>query len=245
VYFACHGFELAGARQTVRDLTFEYTWHGLFVGCCFPADEEALESGGVGPLRSQPGGHLIESNTFRYTPNGLRVIGESAVERVPSTNYPGDAINILPFSSMLDLLQSPEEDHTSCSGNIIARNRIEGYPDGIRILLPDPETSCRRNEIRDNTIIAGRARWIDIENGPGSPTPLRLPEHVVRAHRIPPIGAGDDADPRRQCGQRDEPRRDPTPLVRFHRYRRRHASASTICLFHPRPSFQPLGLDHP
>jgi parallel beta-helix repeat protein len=201
VFFACHGFELAGARQTVRNLTFEYTWHGLFVGCCFPADEEALESGGVGPLRSQPGGHLIESNTFRYTPNGLRVIGESAEptvvrdnrfidvyhavqinggavhvldndigvrdpERVPYTNYPGDAINILPFSSMLDLLQSPTEDHTSCSGNIIARNRIDGYPDGIRIMVPDPRSSCRRNEIRDNTIVVQRARWVDIENGP-------------------------------------------------------------------------------
>lgn len=194
--FACHGFELAGARQTVRNLTFEYTWHGLYVGCCFPETPEEME-GGNSPPRSQPGGHLIEGNTFRYTPNGLRVIGEGAEptvvrnnrfidvyhaiginggpvhfldnemsvkhpERVPTSTHPGDVINVTTYST---ILPTPVEDHTSCRNNRIENNRIEGYPDGIRIVVYHPGTSCRNNVIRNNTIKVDRVRFAENWHG--------------------------------------------------------------------------------
>jgi parallel beta-helix repeat protein len=184
--FACHGFELTGARQTVRNLTFEYTWHGLFVGCCFPEDEEAMEAGDTGQ-RHQPGGHLIEGNTFKYSPNGLRVIGEleedvvvrrnrfidvyhaiginggtvhfldndisvSEPERVPISTHPGGAIGVSPFG------QGP--DRTSCIGNVVAGNRIEGHPEAIGIKVYGPGESCRHNVIRDNTIAVQRVSFI-------------------------------------------------------------------------------------
>lgn len=184
--FACHGLELAAPRQTVRDLTFEYAWHGLFVGCCFPTDMSEFESG-VSEAWDQPGGHRIEGNTFRYSPNGLRVIGEATEpvvvqgnrfidvyhaiginggpvhfldnemlvrepERVPVTHYPGDVINVLPFSGRAH----DREDHTSCRGNLVQGNRIDGYPDGIAIQVWEPGASCRDNVIRGNTIRLGR-----------------------------------------------------------------------------------------
>jgi hypothetical protein len=43
-----------------------------------------------------------------------------------------------------------------CANNVIAGNRIEGIPDGIRIEIFEPGTSCRHNVIRDNTIVVGR-----------------------------------------------------------------------------------------
>jgi hypothetical protein len=183
---ACHGLELAAPEQTVRGLTIEYSWHGLFVGCCFPSDLAEMESG-ESQEWDQPGGHVIEGNTFRYSPNGLRVIGELAApavvrgnrfidvyhaiginggpvhfldndmlvrepQRVPVTGYPGDVINVLPFAGPA----YEREDHSSCRGNRIEGNRIDGYPDGIAIRVWDPGTSCRENTIRNNSIRLGR-----------------------------------------------------------------------------------------
>lgn len=132
-YFACHGFELTGARQTVRNLTFEYTWHGLFVGCCFPADREALESGEVGPLRSQPGGHLIESNTFRYTPNGLRVIGESAEPTVHLTylaeHHPDRVAGVIYLAGLLTPWLREVRDSDPAGAGLMASRA--SAPDGL------------------------------------------------------------------------------------------------------------------
>ncbi len=213
----CHGIELRGARQTVRNLTLEYTWHGLYVGCCFPANLEELQSP-TNPDIDQPGGHLIEGNTFRYAPNGMRVIGKTAEpvvvrnnrfvdvyhaiginggsvqflnntltvedpEKIPISHHAGDVINMLPFSSMLDLNQAPlSEDFNSCMENIIEGNTIDGYTDGIGILIVSPNSGCRENIIRNNTIRVKRARitenWMgilaDTEDSTLVGVPIRL-----------------------------------------------------------------------
>src|SRR5690606_29295822 len=37
----CNALALSAGRQIVRNLLFEYAWHGLLVGCCLAADMEA------------------------------------------------------------------------------------------------------------------------------------------------------------------------------------------------------------
>jgi parallel beta-helix repeat protein len=189
---ACHGFELSGGHQTVRNLTFEYTWHGLFIGCCFPADEEALQANEP-PERIQPGGHLVEGNIFRYAPNGIRVIGESSEPTVIRHNtfidvYHAIGVNgrTVHFVDNHIFVQDPGRvpisthpggainltpfgrgpDHTSCANNVIAGNRIEGHPEAIGIWIDYAATSCRNNTVRDNTIRVQRvsfaAPWFGI-----------------------------------------------------------------------------------
>ncbi|WP_162339633.1 NosD domain-containing protein [Cyclobacterium salsum] len=185
--FACHGFELTGARQTVRNLTFEYAWPGLFIGCCFPDDEEAMETKNPGQ-RKQPGGHLIENNTFKYSPNGLRVIGELEEDVVVRDNSFVDVYHAIGINGgavhFLDneiYVREPERvpisthpggaigvspfgqgsDRTSCAGNVIAGNRITGHPEAIGIRVYEPGESCLHNVIRDNTIMVERVRFIE------------------------------------------------------------------------------------
>jgi hypothetical protein len=186
---ACHGLELAAPEQTVRGLTIEYSWHGLFVGCCFPTDLAEMESG-ESQEWEQPGGHVIEGNTFRYSPNGLRVIGELAAPAVVRGNrfidvYHAIGINGGPVHFLDNdmLVREPQrvpvtgypgdvinvmpfagpgyerEDHSSCRDNRIEGNRIDGYPDGIAIRVWDPGTSCRDNTIRNNSIRLGRVAF--------------------------------------------------------------------------------------
>ena len=191
--FACNALGLSGGHQTVRDLTFEHAWHGITIGCCLPGSAKEFETW-EGPERTQPGGHLIEGNTFRFTPNGMRVLGRSTEptviqnnrfidvyhaigingggvhfldndisvhepHRVPTSTHPGDAINLLPAGT--------SDDHTTCTANLIAGNRIVGYTHGIRIGVYSPATSCRGNIVRDNTIRVGRVTfaslWFGIE----------------------------------------------------------------------------------
>jgi parallel beta-helix repeat protein len=199
---ACHGFELGGANQTVRKLTFEYTWHGLFIGCCFPADAEALQANEP-PQRIQPGGHLVEGNTFRYSPNGIRVIGESPEPTVIRNNTFLDVYHAIGVNgrtvhfldnhiSVRDPARVPISthpggainvtpfgrgtDHTSCADNVIAGNRVEGHPEAIGIWVDYPATSCRNNTVRDNTILVRRvgftAPWIGIRFSDESDTTL-------------------------------------------------------------------------
>jgi|GEM_PF-246704 len=186
--FACNGLELTGGHQTVRNLTFEYVWHGLHVGCCNVGSMEELQAlqGGKRREPSLLGGYRIEGNTFRNSPNGIRVVGESdepsvirnnrfvntyhAVvvngrtahlldndvsvaepERVPFSGHPGGAIAVTSFQV--------SDDQTSCAGNVIAGNRVEGHPDAIGIMLIGPGTACRNNVVRDNTIVVRRVAF--------------------------------------------------------------------------------------
>jgi parallel beta-helix repeat protein len=177
----CHLLELAGAGQTVRNLTFEHAFLALHVGCCWE-DFPYMERG--------EGGHLIEGNTFRSTSNAVRVHGSwtepsiirnnrfrnnwhsvaiygntvhlldndiSALEpeEVPGFGFPWDAVGIGPS---MPLKGSAEDTPGSCANNVVARNRIEGNADGIMIDTGRPGDSCRNNVVRDNTIIVSRVR---------------------------------------------------------------------------------------
>lgn len=179
VVFGCTGLYAQAERQTIRGLTFEYTWHGIVVGPFPTTAEEAAALGPDGPAPYTSGGHRIEGNTFRATPNGLRVLGVGdavSVVRdndfvdvfhaigiygaplhfldnrvsvavpggVPSSGHTGSAIIVSP-------------GHTDCTGHVVARNRIEGYPDPIYVMAFRGE-ACRGVEIRDNTIHASRVK---------------------------------------------------------------------------------------
>jgi parallel beta-helix repeat protein len=179
--FACNGLELAGGRQTVRDLTFEYAWHGLFIGCCFPSDLAALEAGDVPPHRhDQPGGHLIEGNTFRNSSNGMRVVGRSAEPIVIRGNRFINTFHALVINGgtahFVDndvstpdpaavpiqgrnggaITVMPDPPVRECGQNILAGNRIVDYADAIRIFVADPGARCERNVVRANTIVVRR-----------------------------------------------------------------------------------------
>jgi parallel beta-helix repeat protein len=220
--FACNALGLSGEAQTVRGLTFEYAWQGVTIGCCLPGTMEEFAAW-AGPDPVQAGGHLVEGNTFRFTPNGMRVLGRSAEPRVvrsnrfvdvyhaigingggvhfidndvsvhephlvPTSTHPGDPVNISPVGRA--------GDHTSCSDNLVARNRIEGYPHGIGIAVFAPNTSCRRNEIRDNTIIVRRVRfasaWVGIRIAEaGDSTVVGVPLHLVNFPTVEPETYGD------------------------------------------------------
>ena len=70
VVFGCTGLYVQAERQTIRRLTFEYTWHGIVVGL-YPttAQEAAFWESGTGPPAAYPaGGQRIEGNTFRAIP---------------------------------------------------------------------------------------------------------------------------------------------------------------------------------
>lgn len=81
----CGGFELVGKSITVQNLTIEYAWHGLMVGCCLPVNMEELESG-TNIQVEQPGGHIIQNNVFRFNSTGIRVIGLNPAEVEISNN---------------------------------------------------------------------------------------------------------------------------------------------------------------
>jgi hypothetical protein len=151
----CNGLELAGERQTVRNLTFEYAFYALMLGCCF---SDRLAHRGTG-------GHVVEGNTFRNSSSGVRVMGdwaEPAVirnnrfinnwhsvaidgrtahvldndisapepEQVPVTGLPWDAVRMSPPPPF----DGDEEAHVrTCTDNVVAGNRIDGITDGIRI----------------------------------------------------------------------------------------------------------------
>jgi parallel beta-helix repeat protein len=177
----CNLLELAGARQTVSNLTFEHAFWALHVGCCWE---------GFPYMERGEGGHLIEGNTFRSTSNAVRVHGSwtepsiirnnrfrnnwhsvaiygntvhlldndiSALEpeEVPGFGFPWDAVGIGPS---MPLKGSTEDTPGSCANNVVAGNRIEGNADGIMIDTGRPGDSCRNNVVRDNTIIVSRVR---------------------------------------------------------------------------------------
>jgi parallel beta-helix repeat protein len=197
--FACNGLELAGGHQTVRDLTFEYAWHGLFVGCCFPEDMAAAEAGTSHQLE-QPGGHVIEGNTFRNSSNGLRVIGQSATPIIIRGNRFVNTFHALAINggtahvlgndvSAPEPARVPIAGHTgyaltvgptppneACGRNVIAGNRIEGHTDAIRVRLFEPGTRCRGTVIRDNTVVTREVQYVTAWDGVrmGSPADSSL-----------------------------------------------------------------------
>lgn len=49
-FVACNWFHLASRRQTVVGLTFEYAWHGLFIGWTRPEFEALAQAQELGTL---------------------------------------------------------------------------------------------------------------------------------------------------------------------------------------------------
>jgi hypothetical protein len=179
--FACNGLELAGGRQTVRNLTFEYAWHGLFIGCCFPSDLAEMQSNDGPPHRhDQPGGHHIEGNAFRNSGNGMRIVGRSAEPIIIRGNRFINTFHALVINGgtahFLDnnistpdpaevpiqgrnggaIIVMPDRPVRECGENIIAGNRIVDYADAIQIYVADPGARCERNVVRGNTIVVKR-----------------------------------------------------------------------------------------
>jgi hypothetical protein len=178
--FGCTGIYVQAERQAIRGLTFEYTWHGIVVGA-FPTSAEEAAAIRAGEQAFPPaypaGGHRIEGNTFRFTPNGLRVLGTGTERSVVRDNDFVDvyhAIGIygaplhfldnrvtvrnptrVPFSRHPGsaVLIAPQQ--SDCAGHVVAGNLIEGYPDPIYVIVDSGET-CRGAEIVDNTIRAAR-----------------------------------------------------------------------------------------
>jgi parallel beta-helix repeat protein len=171
--FACHGFELVGGKQTVRGFTFEQADFDLVLGCCLrdPGAEATAPS-------DEAGGYLVEHNVFRNSRTSIRVIAGGSEPTVIRDNVfrnTGHAVGINRGTvhvldndiSAPNPQEIPGQSHTlgaigvtpttpQCGHNVIAGNRIEGHPDGIRMLVVLPGIRCQRNIIRNNTIIVQR-----------------------------------------------------------------------------------------
>jgi len=181
--FGCTGLYVQTERQTIRGLTFEYAWHGVVVGPYPTTAEEAaarMEGGTFVPPEPYPsGGHRIEGNTFRATPNGLRVLGTGTDTSVVRDNdfvdvfhaigiygaplhFVGNRVTVedpgrVPNSGHPGSAVLVAPGYTDCAGHVVAGNRIEGYPDAVYVLVNRGET-CRGVEVRHNTIRAARVR---------------------------------------------------------------------------------------
>lgn len=174
----CGMFHLTGGRDTVRNLTFEYTRAGLDLGY------EYQEG-----YRPSPGGYLVEGNTFRNSMNALRIglwsptptvirhntfvdtyhavmaggshvhvldntILAPAPSRVPADQFPSLALAVTAMAGGPGSAP-PERGSERCTDNVIAGNLVEGYPSGIAVDAL-PGTACRGNVVRDNTIAVRR-----------------------------------------------------------------------------------------
>lgn len=178
---SCGGLYAITDRQTIRDLTIEYAFHGIWVGSTppwFPPDDDDA------PTASQ-GGHIIENNVFRYSTNGVRVVGPAEQATVIRGNeaintyhafqtngaevhFLNNRINVtqpddIPFShhpeSGITINRWEVEGHT-CEGSSVEGNVIEGMMNGIQVFA-SPGLTCNGHEIRDNEIRLGEVPLAD------------------------------------------------------------------------------------
>jgi non-heme chloroperoxidase len=176
----CGAFQLTGGHVAILDLTFEYTKLGLVLGCC-PEDAAVRPSAGgyriegntfrhsgngvrPGLLSTDP--TVIRGNAFINTfhavsggashihvvDNDISVPDPAAV---PGMGHPSFAIALGAVPPEL-VEEGADFDASRCEGNVVAGNRIEGHPEAV-LLLVSAGTTCRRNVVRDNTIIVRRA----------------------------------------------------------------------------------------
>jgi hypothetical protein len=181
VAMGCTGLYLLADRQTVRGLTFDHTWHGLYIGA-WPWLGPPGESG---VPASKLGGHLIENNVFRNVPNGIRVVGPSEQVTVIRNN---DVVNayhaFLSHGALVDVIDnritvpepetvpaayypesgvilSPGPDGGGCRGSRVVGNDVSGTIHGIQVLAGARGT-CSELEIRNNII---RVRVVPLQLG--------------------------------------------------------------------------------
>jgi hypothetical protein len=159
----CSGIRLEAEFQSVRDLTFEAMGQPLNIG--------RISTPTVG-------GYRIEGNTFRSTFFGVRafgpwtqpaIIGNNSFENVAlgvqvwgRTVHTTDNELAAPDWEQIPFWFAPVEAIViyswdefltgPCDGNVVARNRIEGFAAGIGVAVVS-QAGCRHNVIRDNTIV--------------------------------------------------------------------------------------------
>lgn len=190
---SCTGLYLQAERQTIRNITFEYMWHGLVVGPYPTTVEELVATQGVMPPYPA-GGHTIQGNTFRSTPNGIRMLGVGEEVSVVSDNHFVDVFHAIGIYgppvqfvgnriTVTDPTAVPTSRHpgsailvssgqTDCTGHVIAENSVEGYPGAIYVLAA-PGQICRGVEIRGNTLRVNRVNvpagtWVIPTSGDSS-----------------------------------------------------------------------------
>jgi hypothetical protein len=161
---ACGVLRITGGHQTVRDLTFEYSWWGLGMESLTASEWEAVA-----------GGHHIVGNTFRSSMNGVRGISRDADTTVIRRNrfidihfavsVVGSSFHVLENDITVTDPRAVIHGHpgaaislgavppaaAACEHNVIAGSRIEGHPAGIMVYVRPPG-SCRQNVIRDKAI---------------------------------------------------------------------------------------------
>ncbi|HUG42077.1 MAG TPA: alpha/beta fold hydrolase, partial [Longimicrobiales bacterium] len=206
----CMGLELTGGRQTVRGLTFEHAGFDLILGCCIDPGEA--------PPRADPGGYLVEDNTFQASVTGVRVIAGPSETTVIRGNRFRDLFHAVGVNhGTVHIVDNdvsaprpervPGSGHTggaitvnhrgqdACDGHEIARNRIEDHASAIVLVVRDPGTRCRGSVIRDNTIVVRRAHfteaWPGIRVGSeADSTVVGVPIAVVNL-----VGSGNQPSP--------------------------------------------------
>jgi hypothetical protein len=177
----CNGIELAGAAQTVRGLTFEHAFWALHIGCCWDGFPEmrGVEGGHLiegNTFRSSSNAvrvhgfsaepTVIRSNRLLNNWHSVAIYGGTVhllhndisvpqPEEVQWFGFPAEGIHLV---RPLPLHESVQGVDRRCDNNIVAGNRIDGVTEGIMMTADEPDTVCRNNVIRDNTIIVRRAR---------------------------------------------------------------------------------------
>ena len=165
----CTGLFVLADRQTIRGLTFDYTWHGIYV-----SRPVWLRAEGAPPERGF-GGHRIEGNVFRNVPNGIRVVGPTDQVTVIRDNrvenaYHAFTSNGAPVHVLQNRISVPEPETVpwfgypeggvilnpgpsadSCRGSRVVGNAIDGTLNGVQVLA-GAAGRCRDHEIRDNEI---------------------------------------------------------------------------------------------
>jgi parallel beta-helix repeat protein len=165
-YDTCHGLLLSGGFQTVRNFTFEDLMDAVVLGRLPGWDEVHV------------GGYLVEDNEFRSSLWGVSITGDWRQPAVIRNNrFVNLAAGVVALGSTVHVLDNHisapephlapiEGSHTGiwfldfygspCEHNLIARNRIEGYVNGVLIEAYRSELGCRHNTVRDNTIANSR-----------------------------------------------------------------------------------------
>jgi hypothetical protein len=176
VWGACFGVELSGGHQTVRELGFQDFSQALVLG----------KDLYLGPADNRSGGYRVENNSFRNTTyalssfgrwlqpavvrnngfvnvgTGIEVYGRTvhALDNDVSAPEPEQVPDIgVALVGILFIANEEELSTGPCDHNIAARNRVEGYENGVMVAVIAPGAGCRHNLIRDNTIVDSREFW--------------------------------------------------------------------------------------
>ena len=216
VVFECTGLYIQTQRQTIRGLTFEYTWHGIVVGP-FPASAEEARAASEGEAKLtdySAGGQRIEGNIFRASTNGMRVRGTGDEVSIVRNNDFIDVFHAIGiYGAPLHFLDNrvtveepsrvPNSRHpgsailisagrTDCSGHIVAGNKIVGYPGAIYVMANRGQV-CRNVEISNNTIKVRRVKipeeWEDVTPTEKDSTMVGVPITLMSIDRPLPEGS--------------------------------------------------------